>query len=149
MLICSDIGHFSHLTLAHGFSGSAKMLHVSGIDHINLQVRNLNESCDFYSSLLGFVLLEDMPESKGRIIGGATAKLALYENPNLDNEAKSGFSHISFHINNFHDCEALCSSLGIDMSYGGAVVWQKSRSIYIKDPNGYEIELSEVWGGGL
>ena len=125
------------------------MLHVSGIDHINLQVRNLNESCDFYSSLLGFVLLEDVPESKGRIIGGATAKLALYENPNLDNEAKSGFSHISFHINNFHDCEALCSSLGIDMSYGGAVVWQKSRSIYIKDPNGYEIELSEVWGGGL
>jgi hypothetical protein len=29
------------------------------------------------------------------------------------------------------------------------VAWQKSRSIYIKDPNGYEIELSEVWGGGL
>jgi catechol 2,3-dioxygenase-like lactoylglutathione lyase family enzyme len=130
-------------------SGSAKMLIVSGIDHINLQVRNLKESCDFYFLLLGFVLLEDMPESKGRIIGSATAKLALYENPNLDNEDKSGFSHVSFHINNFQDCEALCNSLGIDISYGGVVAWQKSRSIYIKDPNGYEIELSEVWGGGL
>jgi lactoylglutathione lyase len=33
--------------------------------------------------------------------------------------------------------------------YGGSVQWPKSRSVYISDPNGYEIELAEIWGGGL
>jgi hypothetical protein len=34
------------------------------------------------------------------------------------------------------------------MTYG-VVQWEKSRSVYILDPNGYEIELSEIDGGGL
>jgi len=27
--------------------------------------------------------------------------------------------------------------------------WEKSKSVYIVDPSGYEIELSEISGGGL
>lgn len=38
----------------------------------------------------------------------------------------------------------------IELAYGGGVVLQgKSRSMYILDPNGYEIELVEKLGGDL
>lgn len=124
-------------------------LKTSGIDHVNLQVRDLDESCRFWESLLGFQVLEDMPDQGGRIIGNSKAKLALYENTNLSQDRKDGFSHVSFHIDNFEEAEAVCEKLGIQVMYGGSVQWPRSRSVYISDPNGYEIELAEKWGGGL
>lgn len=121
----------------------------TGIDHINLQARNLTESCNFWFDLLGFEVLEDMPKQGGKIIGNLKAKLALYENPALPAERSDGFSHVSFHIENFFDIEKKCEELGLEIKYGGTVQWPQSRSVYITDPNGYEIELAEKWGGGL
>lgn len=124
-------------------------LETSGIDHVNLQVRDLDESCRFWENLLGFQVLKDMPDQGGRIIGNLKAKLALYENPNLPQDRNDGFSHVSFHIDNFEEVEAVCEELGVQVKYGGSVQWPQSRSAYISDPNGYEIELAEKWGGGL
>lgn len=124
-------------------------LKTSGIDHVNLQVRNLDESCRLWQDLLAFDILEDMPSQGGRIIGNAKAKLALYENPNLAPEREDGFSHVSFHIENFDAVEERCAELGIEIKYSGAVQWPKSRSVYVSDPNGYEVELAEKWGGSL
>ena len=31
----------------------------------------------------------------------------------------------------------------------GLYEWEHSRSVYITDPNGYEVELTEVFGGDL
>jgi hypothetical protein len=39
--------------------------------------------------------------------------------------------------------------VAIEIFYGGPIEWEKSASIYISDPNGYEIELSKVFGGGI
>ncbi|MFV0415270.1 MAG: VOC family protein [Chthoniobacterales bacterium] len=125
------------------------MLKSKGIDHLNLQVKNLDESCRFWEQLLGFRVLEDMPDVKGKIVGDESSKLALYENPNLEKQGKLGFAHMGFHIENFEKCESHCKKLGIAIKYNGAVNWPHSKSIYIEDPNGYEIELAEVWGGGL
>ncbi len=124
-------------------------LNTSGIDHVNLEVKNLEQSCDFWFQLLGFELLEDMPEFNGRIIGTKKALLALYENREFTGPAESGFNHVCFHIANFNDIEQHCKRLGITIKYDGPVQWPQSKSIYINDPNGYEIELAEVWGGGL
>jgi lactoylglutathione lyase len=124
-------------------------LKTTGIDHLNLTVRSLDESCRFWEDLLGFKILENIPEQNGKIIGNGRAFLALYEDPNFSFTDKTGFNHLSFHIENFEDAEALCSKMGIEIGYGGIIEWEKSRSIYINDPNGYEVELSEVWGGGL
>jgi catechol 2,3-dioxygenase-like lactoylglutathione lyase family enzyme len=125
------------------------MLKTTGIDHINLEVINLDESVKFYQQLLGFDVLEEFSEPKGKIIGIKQAKLALYETADLTQYHNSGFSHIGFHIENFDEAENQCQKMGLSIKYGGAVQWPKSRSIYITDPNGYEIELTEVWGGGL
>jgi lactoylglutathione lyase len=126
------------------------LLRTTGIDHVNLQVRDLDETTGFYATLLGFEILEDMPEHNGRIIGNERAKLAVYENRNFVHDRdNSAFAHVSFHIENFDDVIGRCRELGIPVKYGGAVQWPHSRSIYIDDPNGYEVELSESWGGGL
>lgn len=126
------------------------MLKTTGIDHVNLMVRDLDETTDFYAGLLGFEVLEDMPEHNGRIIGNEWAKLAVYESDGFRHDrGRSGFAHVSFHIENFDDITARCRQMGITVKYGGPVQWPRSRSIYVDDPDGYEVELSEVWGGGL
>lgn len=124
-------------------------LQTTGIDHINLKVKDLAETIQFWQSLLGFEVLEDMPELEGAIIGDDYAKLAIYQDPEFELREGSGFAHVSFHIDDFDDIIPLCEQLGITIKYDGAVQWPHSRSIYIEDPNGYEVELAEVWGGGL
>ena len=61
----------------------AMALEMTGIDHVNLQVNNLEESFRFLERLLGFVILEEIPSQQGMIIGNKVAKLALYENAEL------------------------------------------------------------------
>jgi len=124
-------------------------LKTTGIDHVNLQVIDLDASCRFYRDLLGFEILEEIPDQNGRIIGDHEAKLALYQTDGMTRYEKRGFSHVGFHIDDFGAIESRCGELGIAIKYGGPLSWPKSRSIYIDDPNGYEIELSEVAGGGL
>ncbi len=124
-------------------------LRTRGIDHLNLQVKDLEETVRFYDRLLGFKILEDIPADNGKIIGDENAKLALYESKSFGGYEKRGFHHIGLNIENFDDVERACEELSVEVLYGGEVKWPGSRSVYIKDPNGYELELTEVWGAGL
>ena len=38
------------------------ILKTTGIDHLNLTVKNLEESCVFWKDLMGFATLEEIPE---------------------------------------------------------------------------------------
>ncbi len=124
-------------------------LRSNGIDHLNLHVQSLEKTVDFYHRLLGFRELEDLPDDNGKIIGDAKAKLAIYEVEGFPHYEKHGLSHIGFNIANFDDVEGRCSEIGAEILYGGVVQWPGTRSIYVKDPNGYELELTEVWGADL
>jgi catechol 2,3-dioxygenase-like lactoylglutathione lyase family enzyme len=124
-------------------------LNTDGIDHINLMVIDLEETTLFWNKLMGFKILEEMAHENGRIIGNKHAMLAIYEVPGMERVDKNGFSHISFHINNFDDIERILKKMDLKMKYNKVFYWKRSRSVYIEDPNGYEIELAEKWGGGL
>jgi catechol 2,3-dioxygenase-like lactoylglutathione lyase family enzyme len=125
-------------------------LKTNGIDHLNLRVRNLEESVKFYGELLGFTVLKEQPEENSKIIGNERVKLCLYETPGFRRPDKSNLGHFCLQIENFGDIMTTCREMGIAVEYGGKTfVWEYSRSVYILDPNGYEIEFSEVWGGGL
>ena len=52
-------------------------------------------------------------------------------------------------VENFNEIIEICKALGVKIYYDGPVQFEKSRSVYISDPNGYDIELSEILGGGL
>ena len=68
----------------------------------------------------------------------------MYEDSQMSPEG--GIAHFGFNITNFDEIISNCEKHGVEILYGGHVQFEKSRSVYIKDPNGYEIELSEVNG---
>ena len=123
------------------------MIKARRIDHINMTVKNLAESVKFYADLFGFAVLKEQPEEESQIIGDANIKLCLYERDDAGDRA--GISHFGFAVEDFEGAIALCEKLGVTILYDGPLEWEHSRSLYIVDPNGYHLELSEVEGGGL
>jgi catechol 2,3-dioxygenase-like lactoylglutathione lyase family enzyme len=126
-------------------------LKATSIDHVNMKVKNLADSVEFYLNLFGFeIKQEDNPNKTdvpSKIIGNNSIKLCLYEIPSMSPEG--GIAHFGFHISNFDEVITKCHELKVQILYGGEVDWEKSKSVYIVDPSGYEIELSEISGGGL
>jgi len=49
----------------------------------------------------------------------------------------------------FNEVLDKCKFLGVQVLYGGTADWEKSKSVYIKDLSGYELELSKISGGSL
>ena len=125
----------------------ADTLKATSMDHVNMRVKHLDESVVFYKKLFGFKVKKEQPEQNSKIIGNDNIKLCIYEDPEMSPEG--GIAHFGFNIENFDEIMEKCKTLGIEVLYDGPVQFERSQSIYIKDPNGYEIELSEVSGGGL
>lgn len=124
------------------------MLKAKNIDHINMNVRNLDETESFYRELFGFESKKDQPEFKSRIIGNDTIKLCIYEKPEMQKGTEDqNIAHFGFYIENFEEVLEACKRLNVPVTRNQE--WEHSQSVYIEDPNGYDIELSKVQGGGL
>jgi catechol 2,3-dioxygenase-like lactoylglutathione lyase family enzyme len=128
------------------------MLKVKSVDHLNLSVKNLKESVDFYQKHFGFEVFEEglgFKSNKPYKIIGISGKMmfCLYEFG--DDLNPVGLNHIGINIDNFEEAIKYINDLGLDLQYGGIIEYDNSRSLYLKDPNGYEVELSEVFAGGL
>jgi predicted enzyme related to lactoylglutathione lyase len=126
-------------------------LKATSIDHVNMKVKNLEQSVKFYKNLFGFEIKQEENANKldvpSKIIGNDTIKLCMYEIPDMSPEG--GIAHFGFNVANFNEVIEKCKELGVEVLYGGIVDWETSKSVYIVDPSGYEIELGEVPGGGL
>jgi len=126
-------------------------LKATSIDHVNMKVKDLEQSVKFYKNLFGFEIKQEENANKldapSKIIGNDTIKLCLYEVSDMSPEG--GIAHFGFNIANFNQVIEKCKELGVQVLYGGIVDWEKSKSVYIVDPSGYEIELGEISGGGL
>ncbi len=115
-----------------------------------MSVKDLQKSVQFYKDVFGFEIKEDQSKDDSYIIGNENVKLCMYEDKEL--KMKEGLNHFGFYIENFDEIIAKCKEMGIPVSYGGAIEWRNaahSKSIYITDPPGYVIELSNIRGGGL
>ncbi|MCE2505409.1 MAG: VOC family protein [Nitrosopumilaceae archaeon] len=127
-------------------------LKATSMDHVNMNVKDLAKTVEFYKNLFGFEIRKDdnspnKMDAPSKIIGNDSIKLCLYENPQVTQTG--GIAHFGFHVENFEDIIQKCNEHGVEVLYDGPVDFEKSRSVYIKDPTGYDIELSEVSGGGL
>ena len=128
-----------------------KFLKATSIDHVNMKVKDLEQSVKFYKNLFGFEIKQEENANKldapSKIIGNDAIKLCLYEVPDMSSDG--GIAHFGFNVTNFNEIIEKCKELGVEILYGGTVDWEKSKSVYIVDPSGYELELGEVSGGGL
>lgn len=129
------------------------VLQATGFDHINMNVNNLDETTNFYQKHFGFKVLEEGVSGSGnqyKIIGiPGKLSLAIYPSGNLNEHKNQNVNHFGIHIDNYDHLLDYLTENKILYEYGGHVDYEKSRSIYIIDPNGYEIELSEKFGGDL
>lgn len=123
------------------------MISANKIDHINATVTNLKESTEFYKKLFNLSSFE-RGESHGspyEIIGDPKSFfLCLYQG---ERRPHGKINHFGVHINNFDESLEKLKDNGIELLYGGVINYPRSRSIYIKDPDDNEIELSERFGG--
>ncbi len=132
-------------------TGMGTALKATSIDHVNMQVKNLEQSVMFYADLFGFEIKQESNTNKAdlpsKIIGNDAIKLCMYEVPDMSPEG--GIAHFGFNIANFDEIIEKCRKSGVEILYGGIVDWETSRSVYIVDPSGYEVELGEISGGGI
>lgn len=126
---------------------------IKRIDHINMRVKKLAESIEFYRQNFGFEVKEDRAndDEPWVIIGlPRIAYLCLYEHTDKQiQEDALKINHFGLVLEDFDKALDALKANGVEIMYGHPVQWPKSRSIYIRDPSGYEIELAEKVGGGL
>jgi len=127
------------------------------VDHLTIFVKNFENSRNFY---LKYFNLEDkeVPAAEERslpsgIIGDQESFfLCIYEVEDSDLVEKidsSPFRHFGVYHSDFDTIVEKLKNDKIEYLYDGIVDYPKSRSFYIKDPDGYTIELTDTFGGGL
>lgn len=125
-----------------------------GIDHLNLQVHDLSSSIRFYDALFGFAIVEDGrddPEPWAILSAQGNAFMALYEDSDCTVGSGGGFNHFGLVVGDIDHAIAVLERLKISPRlFGGQAIirYPRSRSVYVRDPSGYEIELVERFGGG-
>lgn len=137
------------------------MIKVNAIDHVNIIVNDLEESILFYHKIFNFKIMEDSridnisPNKLGTpyVIMGVKecAYLALSQSLQKGDGQNKGpihIAHFGFHVTDFDTVITKLKAAAVTFSYGEKFLeWPHSRSIYILDPNGHEIELVERFGG--
>jgi catechol 2,3-dioxygenase-like lactoylglutathione lyase family enzyme len=129
------------------------MFNIRGIDHINMNVKSFSDSIEFYKKVFNMEVLEDdISRNSGQrfvIVGIPNViSLCLYENKDFNLE-NNEIGHIGINIVNFDGVKKSLEKMGVQYFYGGVIDWEKSKSIYIQDPSGHEIELTKNFGGGF
>jgi len=123
---------------------------VRNLDHLNLNVQNLAQSIRFYRDLFGMEPVESGADSgygEWAILRGGDAMLCLYERPEFqlrDNVRARELKHFALRLESADGLAAKIEALGLSLGYGGEVRYAHSRSWYVTDPTGYEIEIV-VW----
>lgn len=133
-------------------------IRVAGIDHVNISVSDLECAMDFYGSVFGFRLAEDgrsRTEAPFVIMtASGRAFLALHESDRVETPSRPFINHWGFVVGDIELVRRRLARHRVkiqdgDSASGGIRNWPHSRSIYVYDPDGHEIELVEVFGGGL
>jgi catechol 2,3-dioxygenase-like lactoylglutathione lyase family enzyme len=126
-------------------------MNVRHLDHINMTVSDFNQTVRWYRRVFGFELVEERVTDAVRwgVIRAGEAMLCIYEHPKLErldrlelsSRGLHGVAHFGLRI---IDADAWLETIErekVHVLYDGEIQWPHSRSWYIKDPTGYEIEV--------
>jgi catechol 2,3-dioxygenase-like lactoylglutathione lyase family enzyme len=109
---------------------------IKGINHINLSVKDLDESFMFYKEILGFVPLARWRNGAYFLVGDLWFCLSLCPKGGI----AKGYTHYSFTVDtdNFDIYANKLRELGVK-------TWKENtsegNSLYILDPDGHQLEI--------
>lgn len=130
-------------------------MNVKQLDHLNLSVRDFDETAGWYARVFGFEVVErgTYNGQPWGVLKAGDAMLCAYQHPELDKEANAdaleaaGFhriAHFGLRITDRAQWEQTLRREKLHVHYGGAYDWPHSTSWYINDPTGYSIEVA-LW----
>ena len=124
---------------------------ISQLDHLNMTVRNLEESLDWYYKVFGFEKVEEGVRngSPWAIVRSGEALLCMYEDasrlPPQQFLKRGGDRHTIYHfgvrITERSEWLAKVERYDLELEYGGEVDYPHSKSWYVFDPTGFGIEV--------
>ncbi|MDR6676243.1 VOC family protein [Pseudomonas oryzihabitans] len=135
-------------------NASLEKIKISCIDHIQLDVASIEESLDFYGRVFGFETKEVGIRASTRwmtIGANQTLYLCMHEYPEGRGVKNNGLeiTHFGILVEEFDRVLSQLREHGVQLLPNYEVQYHSSRSVYFIDPNGYKIEISEKYGGGI
>ncbi|WP_440683292.1 lactoylglutathione lyase [Cysteiniphilum halobium] len=120
--------------------------------HIMIRVNNLEESIHFYQNIFGMSLLKKMDNEAyrytlafmgyGNDINTITAIELTYNWDTNSYDHGNAFGHLCIEVEDvYQSCEAIKKQGGTVTREAGPVKGGTSVIAFVKDPNGYQIEL--------
>ena len=123
---------------------------VKHLDHLNMTVKNLKETIEWYQRVFGFEIVEDgtWKGAPWAIIRSGDAMLCIYEHPELtaiddDGAPSHHINHFGLRITDQEKWEETLERESVRVHYG-PYRWPHSTAWYVCDPTGYEIEVA-LW----
>ena len=125
---------------------------IDGINHIAINVKNMDRAEKFYSQTLGFPGIHRTTMKSGfnhiEVDTGDVA-IALFEMPELDLKAAhktmtdEGYLHFAFSstYDRFDETIQALNEGGVETE-GEPRDWGSSISVYFKDPDGHQLEIN-------
>jgi catechol 2,3-dioxygenase-like lactoylglutathione lyase family enzyme len=121
------------------------------LDHVNLTVSDLEQSIYWYSKIFGFSEVEKGVGTKGQhwsIVASNDSMIVMTEQKDLkpadtkNTEGKHRIYHFGIRVSDEKAWEDRIKTFQLELNYGGAIEYPYSRSYYVNDPSGHEIEVS-------
>lgn len=115
--------------------------------HTMLRVRDLQQSTEFYCGFLGLEEVRRSPIGEEATLvflqdesGGHQIELT-YNHDGRDYELGNQFGHLAFHVDDLEEVVRVVEGKG--WWYRRSKPESRSRYIFLKDPDGYDIEILE------
>jgi catechol 2,3-dioxygenase-like lactoylglutathione lyase family enzyme len=125
---------------------------VQGINHVSINVKDIEASVNFYGSLLGWRQMETVPFEGFSIIyfeiqGGGRLELFDYGGKNLKSdrgETEAGLRHLAFTVEDVDAAERDLRSKGVTITLAATDLPSLGyRVLLFLDPNGVTLEFCQ------
>jgi lactoylglutathione lyase len=116
------------------------------IDHINRYVSDVDVFIDFYQDALGYELIDKGIKANGKkyaILKNSGHELFISEKEGYDKENEGRIRHIGYSVDNVDLLLRVMKSKKLAPADTQVIVKAFSKQFYIKDPDGFDIDLIE------
>jgi catechol 2,3-dioxygenase-like lactoylglutathione lyase family enzyme len=128
------------------------------LDHINLTVADLKNSIEWYGKVFGFELVESGTTPQGikwGIVAFNDSMICMTEYTGriaadkVEDKSTHQIYHFGIRVSDLEQWQQTVKDHQLKLYYSGEIKYPTSKSWYIHDPSGHEIEVSYAVHGRM